>query len=140
VGKPRSIETLPFTDQEAPSVPAIDGVTLRARLVFHESKRHASIAPFGFSVGRRATEPIEMETCVVEGEFAADESMAPVWIDGELMAQQGDHAVFARATHEDHECVRRNVCQDVGRAGTGESPWALRMRAIVDRPTTGRHA
>jgi hypothetical protein len=31
--------------------------------------------------------------------------------------------------------ARRNVCHDVGRSGTGGRPCALRIRAIVDRPT-----
>jgi hypothetical protein len=33
------------------------------------------------------------------------------------------------------QCARRNVCHDVGRSGTGGMPCALRIRAIVDRPT-----
>jgi hypothetical protein len=33
------------------------------------------------------------------------------------------------------QCARRNVCHDVGRAGTGGRPWALRIRAMVERPT-----
>jgi len=31
--------------------------------------------------------------------------------------------------------ARRNVCQEVGRSGTGGRPWAFRIRAIVERPT-----
>jgi hypothetical protein len=33
------------------------------------------------------------------------------------------------------QCARRNVCHDVGRCGAGGSPWAFKIRAIVDRPT-----
>ena len=33
------------------------------------------------------------------------------------------------------KCARRNVCHEVGRAGTGGSPCLLRIRAIVERPT-----
>jgi hypothetical protein len=33
------------------------------------------------------------------------------------------------------QCAHRNVCHDVGRLGSGEFPCALRIRAIVDRPT-----
>jgi hypothetical protein len=29
----------------------------------------------------------------------------------------------------------KNVCHDVGRFGAGGTPWAFKMRAIVDRPT-----
>ena len=34
-----------------------------------------------------------------------------------------------------HQWARRNVSQEVGRAGTGGMPCAFRIRAIVDRPT-----
>jgi hypothetical protein len=33
------------------------------------------------------------------------------------------------------QCARRNVCHDVGRAGTGDTPCVLSIRAIVERPT-----
>ena len=33
------------------------------------------------------------------------------------------------------QCARRNVCHDVGRSGTGGSPFGLSIRAIVERPT-----
>jgi hypothetical protein len=33
------------------------------------------------------------------------------------------------------QCARKNVCQDVGRSGTGGMPAAFKIRAIVERPT-----
>jgi hypothetical protein len=33
------------------------------------------------------------------------------------------------------QCARRNVCHDVGRSGTGGSPFRLSIRVIVERPT-----
>jgi hypothetical protein len=33
------------------------------------------------------------------------------------------------------QCARRNVCHDVGRSGTGGSPFRLSIRAVVERPT-----